>query len=107
MEKINLNSNIDLGIKRYDIYDNDENNNITKIVCSAVIVNDEIFTGKRHNDCFLKAWDKLGMIKILLEQQGFLTSSGVFVNREQATQIAYQAGQTDRMDGQLFSEDVW
>lgn len=42
--------------------------------------------------------------------QGFLTSEGRFVNRVQARQIAYMAGQDPRTTGpahELFSEDLW
>ena len=45
--------------------------------------------------------------------QGFLTSTGRFVNRVQAKQIAHMAGQPqlrpegERHDRDLFSEDLW
>ena len=42
--------------------------------------------------------------------QGFLTSEGRFVNRVQARQIAYMAGQEPKStdgDKELFSEDLW
>lgn len=42
--------------------------------------------------------------------QGFLTSTGRFVNRVQARQIAYVAGQNPKTTGNerdLFSEDLW
>lgn len=45
--------------------------------------------------------------------QGFLTSTGRFVNRVQAKQIAHMAGQpqlrpeSERHDRDLFSEDLW
>jgi hypothetical protein len=42
--------------------------------------------------------------------QGFLTSEGRFVNRVQARQIAYIAGQEPKTTGcerDLFSEDLW
>ncbi|RUM98980.1 hypothetical protein EET67_04890 [Pseudaminobacter arsenicus] len=42
--------------------------------------------------------------------QGFLTSEGRFVNRVQARQIAFVAGQEPKTTGNerdLFSEDLW
>ena len=42
--------------------------------------------------------------------QGFLTSTGRFVNRVQARQIAYVAGQETKTTGNerdLYSEDLW
>lgn len=42
--------------------------------------------------------------------QGFLTSKGRFVNRVQARQIAYIAGQNPKETGgcrDLYSEDLW
>ena len=42
--------------------------------------------------------------------QGFLTSKGRFVNRVQARQIAYVAGQEPKETGgdrDLYSEDLW
>ena len=42
--------------------------------------------------------------------QGFVTSDGRFVSREEAFQIAAEAGQIVEHhgpDGMLFSEDVW
>jgi hypothetical protein len=46
------------------------------------------------------------------ENQGFLTSSGEFVTRVQAMEIALAAGQPmiehrSRIDGVLYSEDLW
>jgi hypothetical protein len=49
------------------------------------------------------------------EFQGFLTSEGKFVDREEAWQIAFYAGQLKdkdwhqhaRMCPHLFSEDIW
>lgn len=39
--------------------------------------------------------------------QGFLASSGRFVDREKAAMIAYNAGQVERRDGRLYSEDLY
>lgn len=42
-------------------------------------------------------------------QQGFVTSTGRFVNRNEAFMIAEKAGQLIRRhkEGELFSEDLW
>jgi len=51
-------------------------------------------------------------IRVPPERQGFLTSSGRFVGREEALNIAKLAGQpmidhSSRHDTLLFSEDLW
>lgn len=40
-------------------------------------------------------------------EQGFVTSTGRFVGREEAASIAFAAGQIDRHKSGLFSEDLW
>lgn len=41
-------------------------------------------------------------------QQGFYTSFGRFVNREEALQIAKEAGQVEEtLSNRLFSEDLY
>jgi hypothetical protein len=40
-------------------------------------------------------------------RQGFITSTGAFVNRRKAAEIAYAAGQISRPKKMLFSEDLW
>ncbi len=39
--------------------------------------------------------------------QGFVLSDGTFVDRVQAAQFAYGAGQTATLHHVLFSEDLW
>lgn len=39
--------------------------------------------------------------------QGFVTSSGRFVNREEAAKIAYSCGQIKELKNNLFSEDLY
>lgn len=43
------------------------------------------------------------------EQQGFLTSRGRYVSREEAKDIAFRSGQCKNPEHhtQLFSEDLW
>jgi hypothetical protein len=64
-----------------------------KIVKSAIKYKDRIYAGVRHNLIAEEIRKKDKNYKTRLEEQGFLTSSGQFVNREKAAQIAYKAGQ--------------
>lgn len=43
------------------------------------------------------------------DNQGFVTNTGRFVNRQEAYGIAYKAGQVRDTDtpGELYSEDLW
>ena len=43
------------------------------------------------------------------DRQGFITTTGRFVNRVEARQIAWRAGQiiSDTKGPELFSEDLW
>lgn len=107
------------------------------IVCSAIWVDDGIarhggcfsypatgilFTGWRHNDCFvaLNAWAGLLPDRerwTLQEQlaglnQGFMTSTGRYVDRREAWNIAHAADQyfvpgERKCPGELFSEDIY
>lgn len=78
-----------------------------------------LFCGWRHADCmvardaWLKASAALAGMHVddlrhsLPEEQGFLTSTGRFVDRLEATQIAFAAGQSVRHSGGLSSEDLY
>lgn len=83
------------------------------IICSAVKYGDEIFRGNRHHDCFLSARYKLGdEIKIRQEMQGFITSTGRYVSREEAMKIHRASGiqpfrGTYCREDKLFSEDLY
>ncbi|WCD56276.1 hypothetical protein [Caulobacter phage RLK] len=61
----------------------------------------------RHHNLFI-AYDRLGPP----DEQGFLTSKGRFVGREEALRIAVTSGQPmidhpSRHARLLFSEDLW
>lgn len=43
----------------------------------------------------------------LEKEQGFITSKNRFVDRYEATKIANAAFQTDKIEGQLYSEDLY
>lgn len=54
-----------------------------------------------------KTWlvnKEMGVIKT---EQGFITSRGRYVNREEAAEIAYNSGQIETKLKRLFSEDVF
>ena len=68
---------------------------------------DDIYSieiGRRHNDIIAR----FGKDVLCLTQQGFYTSFGRFVNREEALQIAKDAGQVKEPDlDKLYSEDLY
>ncbi len=85
-----------------------------QIESAALLVNGEVWTlpqPTRHHT-LIQAWasahwkdGKPG--RIPEHDQGFVTSSGRFVERDEAARIAYAAGQIDAPKAGLFSEDVW
>jgi len=73
-----------------------------------------VVCGRRHHNCFLTAFELNGgkRIKGLSEAnakavQGFLTSNDIFVDRKEAGQIAFDAGQIPKLTNCLFSEDLY
>lgn len=62
--------------------------------CNAIITNMMI-----HENDFIETKD--------VTTQGFLTSDDRFVTRQQAGEIAYNAGQIDRKVEKLISEDLY
>lgn len=64
----------------------------------------ELFTGRNHSECYRKMREK-GLPKESCVQ-GFVTSDGVFVDRESAAQIAFLSGQIKKKLSTLFSEDL-
>ena len=95
------------------------------IICAAIWFNDGkkheyqpcnidsgfVVAGRRHHNVFLTVAD----IKDVSYKdygyseniQGFLTSDNRFVNRKEAGQIAFDAGQTAKLTEYLFSEDLY
>lgn len=64
--------------------------------------------GRHHNVIALMVKERTG--QVMQSAQGFITSTGRFVDRVEARAIATQAGQLLDRDGglpQLYSEDVW
>ncbi len=77
-----------------------------------------VFTGWRHGDCYttLNAWAErlteeeratIGEEQLCGRRQGFLTSLGRFVDREEAARIAVAAGQVNPKVTGLMSEDLY
>ena len=64
----------------------------------------------RHHDVIRMMHEKHGLRNTDMRLQGFVTSTGRFVTREEAVPIATAAGQIIKKTCpafQLFSEDVW
>lgn len=78
----------------------------------AIIVDSKIYQlpkPNRHHHCIHLAYTQLKK-QIITDSQGFMTSKGRYVSREEALKIAKQANQLlDRHNHptQLFSESVW
>lgn len=96
------------------------------ILCAAIWVDDGVeyvhqprniptgmvFCGWRHSNCFEalnKAYPKGSVDEQQLagKHQGFLTSRGMFVSRDEAGKIAFEAGQVKREGLHLTSEDLY
>lgn len=110
------------------IKSDDNKINIPYIICSAIWIKNGkkynhqpknidsglVVCGRRHHNCFLTVFELNGKKRIKLHDktipehiQGFLTSDDRFVDREEASKIAFEAKQTKEYDGFLFSEDLY
>lgn len=67
----------------------------------------QIFFGKCHADCFHKAHFMNIKMSSKADDQGFLTSTGRYVDRHEGAKIALASGQIDKATPHLFSEDLW
>jgi hypothetical protein len=61
----------------------------------------------RHSDLIKLMSEAAWGEKVAKSTQGFLTSEGKFVNREEAYQIALKSGQIKSNNNRLYSEDLW
>lgn len=96
------------------------------IICAAIWFKDDQFhehqpkniktgfvvTGRRHHNCFATCFAlNNGVIntnlKSLEQVQGFLTNTDKFVDRVEAVEIAFQAGQIEEKVTRLISEDLY
>lgn len=73
------------------------------IVLAAIKKDNIIYTGKRHAWIM---WENPYQFKGNDNIQGFITNTGEFVDRKIAAQIAYQCGQIDQEQKELYSEDI-
>ncbi|MFA5428918.1 MAG: hypothetical protein WC279_12010 [Sulfurimonas sp.] len=72
-----------------------------RITRAAVRLNDLIFTGVDHGDCYNQVeYEGLMGHKF---KEGFMTSKGRFVDRAEAATVAYESGQLDNDPGVLSS----
>jgi hypothetical protein len=63
-----------------------------RIVAAAILQGDQLYSGRCHGDIIYRISEDGGP-RVLQDQQGFLTSTGRFVNRFQAYEIAVGARQ--------------
>lgn len=82
-----------------------------KIICAAVKTSDDMVAIQlgigRHNN-IIHHLARSGFKTPVSGEQGFITSSGRFVDRIEAREIAIKAGQCkDTEYPQLYSEDLW
>lgn len=95
-----------------------------KIICSAIWFDDYkeyqhqpkniktgfVICGRRHHNCFMimKILTNSNYTKLDYEkEQGFLTNTNRFVDREEAAVIAKEANQTNYTVTKLYSEDLY
>jgi len=81
-----------------------------KIVLAAIVFEGEIYVGRRHCEIVAYIVKRTGAKKVPGScPQGFVTSEGRFVDREEAGKIAIASGQIEKLKYstyQLFSEEI-
>jgi len=75
------------------------------ITAAAILHQGRIWTGRRHHEILRAIADSTQDWPILSEQ-GFVAEDGRFVGREEAAQLAFEAGQIPEPKKMLFSEDI-
>jgi len=70
---------------------------------AAILYNGIIFKGDRHRNIIAQHKH----IPLKNGTEGFITSSGLFLNREEAAKIAYMTGQIKKQKQKLISEDLY
>jgi hypothetical protein len=88
-----------------------------KIICAGILVNGKVYNGHRHNHCLEAMNSELSwtmnrqQISQLEKIQGFITSEGRFVDRQEALKIAREANQilneSEVRGDLLYSEDLY
>jgi hypothetical protein len=77
---------------------------------AAVLKNDRIYAVDRpgrHDRAIHACCALLNLKTIGAHEQGFVTTDGRFVGREEAARLAFERGQIKEPKATLFSEDVW
>ena len=83
-----------------------------RIVIAAIKKNGIVFTGLRHGH-IIRDMVGCGFLKdpkedyVYTEEQGFVDNHGKYWSREDARDVAVEAGQVDSTHGTLYSEDLW
>lgn len=78
-----------------------------RILCAAILYDNVLIAGHRHNDCIQSILAFRPDAKISQKMQGFLTSKNRFVGRDIAASIAWKAGQLKKQTSFLLSEDLY
>lgn len=73
------------------------------ITQAAIKKDGQVYTGQRHHEIINS--HASGFFRGA--EQGFVTSDGCFVSREEAALIAYECGQIQQPKKKLFSEDLY
>lgn len=66
-----------------------------------------IILGKSHANCFYTLRNIGDDYSKKADDQGFMTSKGRYVQRDEAAKIAFNANQIEKPTPYLFSEDLW
>lgn len=72
---------------------------------AAILNNGMVYKGKRHKDIVMSVPKHLNIRKGGIE--GFVTTSGIFLDRRQAAELAYQMGQISEPVEELKSEHLY
>jgi hypothetical protein len=86
-----------------------ENQSELELVKHAAVKaeNGMILFGKCHADCFFQGRNTGIVMSSKSSDQGFITSYGRYVSREEAAKIAVNAKQVRPIIAVLMSEDLW
>lgn len=77
-----------------------------KVIQQAAIWNNGIvYKGKRHKDIVMSQPKHINIRKGGIE--GFVTTSGIFLDRKEAAKVAYQCGQISEPVEELKSEHLY
>lgn len=77
-----------------------------KVIEQAAIWNNGIiYKGKRHKDIIMNAPKHLNIRQGGIE--GFITNTGLFVDRKEAAELAFEFGQIPEPKTELKSEDIY